>query len=221
MEKRERAAPKSSEGRKPPALRRAMQMQNREAYRDAILDAAERVLVSGNFREAKVVDIAEQAGVSVGTLYNYFSNKEEVLESLFERGRSQLFELVEALPDGATPNEQLHSMVERTFAFIEQHGSAFTTYLRVVSRDAPEYCHLAHVGSVEDRTRFITLIDELLRRAVKAGAVRDDVEPQLLAVGLFALMNGFIRMWMRDPEAGLKRHLSTLFKMFLEGASAK
>jgi AcrR family transcriptional regulator len=221
MDKREGVRPKRPAGRKLPALRAAMQVQAREAYRDAILDAAERVLVSGHFGEAKVAEIAEQAGVSVGTLYNYFSSKEHVLESLFERGRSQLFGLLEPEADGGPPVEQIRRMFERTFGFIEEHGSAFITYLRVVSRDAPEYCQLARVGSSEDRARFIDLIEELLRRGVKDGVVRSDIELESLAVGLFSLMNGLIHVWIHRPEAGLKRHIPTLLKLFFEGASAK
>ncbi|MBN1606610.1 MAG: TetR/AcrR family transcriptional regulator [Polyangiaceae bacterium] len=221
MDKRERVRPKRPSGRKLPALRAAMQVQAREAYRDAILDAAERVLASGRFGEAKVAEIAEQAGVSVGTLYNYFSSKEHVLASLFERGRSQLFSLLEPEPDAASPIERIRRMFERTFGFIEEHGSAFITYLRVVSRDAPEYCQLARVGSSEDRARFLNLIEELLRRGVEDGLVRSDIEPGSLAVGLFSLMNGQVHVWIHRPEAGLTCHISTLLKLFFEGAGAK
>jgi AcrR family transcriptional regulator len=221
MDKRERVPPKRPTGRKLPALRAAMQVQAREAYRDAILDAAERVLVSGQFGEAKVADIAEQAGVSVGTLYNYFSSKEHVLESLFERGHSQLFSLLEPEPDGGSPIEQIQRMIERTFGFIEEHGSAFITYLRVVSRDAPEYCRLARVGGVEDRARFANLIEQQLRRGAEAGVVRSDIDPQYLAIALFSMMNGLIHVWIHRPEAGLKCHIPTLLKVFFEGASAQ
>ena len=221
MDKRERVRPKRPPGRKLPPLRAAMQVRAREAYRDAILDAAERVLVAGHFGEAKVAEIAEQAGVSVGTLYNYFSSKEHVLESLFERGRSQLFGLLEPDQHGGAPIEQIQRIFERTFGFIEEHGSAFMAYLRVVSRDAPEYCQVARVGSFDDRARFATLIEELLRRGAEDGVVRSDIEPQFLAISLFSIMNGLIHVWIHRPEAGLKRHIPTLLKLFFEGASAK
>jgi AcrR family transcriptional regulator len=221
MNKRERVRPKRATERKLPALRAAMQVQAREAYRDAILDAAERVLVSGHFGDAKVAEVAEQAGVSVGTLYNYFSSKEHVLESLFERGRSQLFGLLEPEQDGGPPLEQLRRIFERTFGFIEEHGSAFMAYLRVVSRDAPEYCQLARVGSFDDRARFTTRIEELLRRGAEDGTVRSDIEPQFLAIGLFSIMNGLIHVWIHRPEAGLKCHIPTLLKLFFEGAGVK
>jgi AcrR family transcriptional regulator len=221
MEKRERVPPKRAMGRKLPELRHAMQVQAREAYRDAILNAAQRVLASGRFGEAKVAEIAEQAGVSVGTLYNYFSSKEEVLASLFERGRSTLFGLIESLPEAEKPTEQIRCMIERTFEFIEENGSAFITYLRVVSSEAPEYCGMARVGGSEDRARFLGPLEEMLGRAAGGGAVRGDIEPRLLAAGLFSLMNGFIHMWISHPEVGLKRHVPTLLQLFFEGAGAK
>lgn len=52
---------------------------------DALLDAAARILAEGGLEAANTNRIAEVAGVSVGSLYQYFPNKEALVAALVER----------------------------------------------------------------------------------------------------------------------------------------
>jgi AcrR family transcriptional regulator len=51
----------------------------------AIYESAAHVFVSIGYTEATTDQIAERAGVSIGTLYNYFSSKEAILYGLWEQ----------------------------------------------------------------------------------------------------------------------------------------
>jgi AcrR family transcriptional regulator len=57
---------------------------------DAILEAATRVLEKSGLEQLTTVRVAEVAGVSVGTLYQYFPNKEAILGALIERRFDEL-----------------------------------------------------------------------------------------------------------------------------------
>src|SRR6185503_15218153 len=54
----------------------------RDAYRQSILEAAERELVRVGFGAAKMTHVARAAGVAVGTLYNYFDSKEQIFAEI-------------------------------------------------------------------------------------------------------------------------------------------
>ena len=56
---------------------------------DAILEAAARVFAERGFAAGTTNRIAEHAGVSVGSLYEYFPNKESILVALVERTTAQ------------------------------------------------------------------------------------------------------------------------------------
>src|SRR5688572_19485730 len=56
-----------------------------DVYRAAILAAAERVFGKRSFSDAKISDVAREAGVASGTLYNYFDSKEAVFRALVEK----------------------------------------------------------------------------------------------------------------------------------------
>lgn len=65
--------------------------------RDAILDAAERLLARFGYRKMTVEDIAREAGIGKGTIYLHFESKEEVVLShvdrIVERVKARLLEI--------------------------------------------------------------------------------------------------------------------------------
>ncbi len=69
---------------------------------EAILTAAARVLVERGYAGMTTVAVAERAGVSVGSLYQYFPGKDALLAALFERHMENAVEMMErATPPGA------------------------------------------------------------------------------------------------------------------------
>jgi AcrR family transcriptional regulator len=63
----------------------AIQAQLVSARRTQILDAATRVFASKGFNRATIRDVAQDAGVADGTIYNYFANKIDLLFGLLDR----------------------------------------------------------------------------------------------------------------------------------------
>jgi TetR/AcrR family fatty acid metabolism transcriptional regulator len=57
----------------------------REEVREAILDAADRLLAHYGYRKMTVEDIAREAGIGKGTVYLHFPSKEEVVLSRVDR----------------------------------------------------------------------------------------------------------------------------------------
>jgi AcrR family transcriptional regulator len=74
--------------RKRPLQRRA------QATVDAILDAAAHILVRDGYDALSTNRVAERAGVSIGSLYQYFPNKEALVGDLVDRYSGMLFALV-------------------------------------------------------------------------------------------------------------------------------
>ena len=69
----------------PVAPRKKPRQQRARATVDAILVAAAHILKTEGFERATTNRIAELAGVSIGSLYQYFPNKESVVGALRER----------------------------------------------------------------------------------------------------------------------------------------
>jgi AcrR family transcriptional regulator len=68
------------------------------AKRQQIIEGARRVFIEMGFDAASMNDITREAGVSKGTIYVYFANKEELFEALIEEERHRIFnDLYDAL----------------------------------------------------------------------------------------------------------------------------
>src|SRR5579885_1971914 len=81
----------------------------RAARRAHILEAADRLVMRDGYNTATMDRVAEEAGVSKQTLYNYFADKESLIVALVKKwkGRGTLQLLREALEEGGcTPSEQ-------------------------------------------------------------------------------------------------------------------
>jgi AcrR family transcriptional regulator len=76
--------------------------------RKQILDGARRVFIDMGFDAASMNDITREAGVSKGTIYVYFANKEELFEAIVEEERGSIFNnLYGALENGDGLRETL------------------------------------------------------------------------------------------------------------------
>jgi AcrR family transcriptional regulator len=62
---------------------------------DALLEATARILIREGFGNASTNRIAEVAGVSVGSLYQYFPSKEALVAALLDRHRQQISQAVQ------------------------------------------------------------------------------------------------------------------------------
>lgn len=83
------------------------QEERSERSRKAILDAALQMFSRQGFRGTSIRDVAARAGVSTGSVYHHFRDKEAVLDTLLEQfwtaSREPGFPINRALEDGAFP----------------------------------------------------------------------------------------------------------------------
>src|SRR5262245_35852551 len=107
----------------------SLRQQMRAGARAAILDAAEQVMTAQGLRAARMEDIAARVGVSVGTLYNYFKDRQQLLDALLDlRGQEFLagldgaLERSEGLPYRARLQGVLQSVLEHAWTHLRLFG---------------------------------------------------------------------------------------------------
>jgi AcrR family transcriptional regulator len=81
--------------RKPPTTPRKNASQARSrATVDALVEATARILVRDGFEKTSTNRIAEAAGVSVGSLYQYFPSKEALVAAVIHRHQEEIMAIV-------------------------------------------------------------------------------------------------------------------------------
>jgi AcrR family transcriptional regulator len=107
-------------------LRDQMRRTVRETVRIAILDAAEELIARHGLHDAALVQIARRAGVAVGTLYNYFTDRDALIRDLFESRRAtfrpRLFAAIQGGRELAF-EPRLRRFVREVFEAFESHRS--------------------------------------------------------------------------------------------------
>ena len=76
--------------------RKCASQERSRATVDALVEATARILVREGFDKASTNRIAETAGVSVGSLYQYFPSKEALVAAVIERHNLDIMQVVRA-----------------------------------------------------------------------------------------------------------------------------
>lgn len=202
-------------------MRDAVREESRAAYREAIFAAAERAFGRLGFHDAKMADIAAEAGVAAGTVYNYFKNKDEVFASILQRGQERISALQESHTEIADPIERTRLRLRDVFVYLEEHGVLFGMFVRLGG-----FTDYLQKRALEDQcehsyTHGVIRTQSVIREGVASGQLRGDVPVEDLTALLMGLCDATIFTWSRAGcPPGLAARADTIIELFLRGAHA-
>jgi AcrR family transcriptional regulator len=130
--------------------RKAPRQERAIATVDAILAATAGVLVKDGYERASTNRIAKAAGVSVGSLYQYFPSKEALVAALGERHSAEMLTYLERMSlhgAGAPLRDVVHEVVQ---AMIDAHKVNPKLH-RVLMEQVPRIGALRRLGEIEER----------------------------------------------------------------------
>jgi AcrR family transcriptional regulator len=204
---------------RPPSKKtRVRSESDRQAKLQAILDAALDVFLEKGFAEARLDDVAAQAGVAKGTIYLYVQSKQALFEALVKSGIGGAIGTIEqrVLALDIPAEEQLRTL----FVFLRQEvlGTRRVDIVRLLLREASRFPELAEIYHREVISRGLGLLRTIAARGVARGEFRSDELvrfPQLaIAPALVALLwtSLFQHLEPIDVRAMLEAHLALLMK---------
>ncbi len=91
------------------------------ATRDAILEAAAHIIGQHGLAGFNTNAVAARAGVSIGSLYQYYPNKDALMAALIERQQGQQLQRLEAAATSITAGQTLEAAVRRLVRAAMQH----------------------------------------------------------------------------------------------------
>ena len=165
---------------------------------EQIIKAALAVFGECGLANARLQDIAERAGVSKGTIYLYFPNKEELFREMIRQTAVAAIERAEQADVQGTPTNQLLAFMRGYWAFVR--SPVFLTIYRLVLGELHQFPDLAKFYAHEVVARGQKLLAGIIRRGIDAGEFRE-IDPMVAARMVVALtvMNG---IW-RDEHTGV------------------
>ncbi|GAA1374970.1 TetR/AcrR family transcriptional regulator [Peribacillus frigoritolerans] len=119
----------------------------RQASKEKIRAAAMELFIKQGYYATSISDIAKQAGISKGLLYNYYKGKEELLSEMVEARIKEVAEVMEEAFTLNTPREQLEHIINGAIDNIHQKPEVHRFYLHLQTQpesdeDLIKYSHL-------------------------------------------------------------------------------
>jgi len=178
---------------------RSFTMPNHETQstKERIRDAAVRVFSREGFDRAAVKSIADEAGVAVGTIYNHFRDKDDLLISIFEEEFDERMSFLEELKGSRLPvRDQVERLLGDHFARAREHRELAELLL---------YERFHRGGTLRERIvplqrSIVERISEILGAGINEGWIRL-CHPTVVAQALFDLVQTMTACWvLSDPD---------------------
>lgn len=111
-----------------------------EDQQAAIIEKATCEFAEKGYKGAKLSSIAKSAGVSVGVIYKYYKDKEELFQACVSKSITYLDEvLTNAGQEGSDLPEMIHSLISQTQVACREHPEYFRMYHQITTEDDPEH----------------------------------------------------------------------------------
>jgi TetR/AcrR family transcriptional regulator len=162
--------------------RREQRRQRHQSLsRAQLLDAAEEVFGRKGFHETTLKEIAELAEFSVGSVYSFFENKDDLFQQIFVRRGEEFMPLLrEAVRDEGTPIEQLHRLIDFEIGWFRANRHFGRLYLRHSSATMLSSDRDVDAVIATNYDDAMVLQSALIKRGQQAGQIRDG-DPEVLA----------------------------------------
>jgi len=153
---------------------------------EKILDALEELLASRDMQAITVREIAQAAGIGKGSIYYYFSSKEEILDALIERNYKKPLELAKNL---ATQKEippftrmaMLFQACQSSSVFIKQNSTSSD------AESAQKFAFLHHKYLSHVISKLKPALTQIIKQGIESGEICFEYPAALAEIVLIVL----------------------------------
>lgn len=200
----------------------------RESTRDAILEAAASAFNTGGAGAVRMEDIAAGAGIAVGTLYNYFRDRQTLVATLL-RSRTQL--LLDALdaaaagqhadqladrPSGAHVTAELRQFVATLVAHWDANRVLLTLMMEDLLQSGADATAMNRQHTVA--TQLLARAQKLMARGIESGVLHP-ADTGVYAAMLLGMVRGVVVTSVVRGETGFAHQSDQIVRVFLRGAA--
>ena len=190
---------------------------NRKEKKTRIVEAAARVFGRRGFSGTVMADIAAEAGIGKGTLYEYFDSKEDIFFAVFEwfsqktAGAARV--RISAL--GGSASERLEALVESVLDLGTEMKDLFSLSMEFWAASASSQIRSRFVKAFREAYEsFRHIVSDLILDGIERGEFRRNVDPPSIAAGLVGGLDGlFLQAWFDesiDPRTTGKKFVAGL-----------
>ena len=157
----------------------------------AVLRAAIDLFNRKGYDATSIGDVAEELGVTKSAVYHHVASKDALLAEALDEALVELEAVVaDALAADGSAYDRLRDVVRRSVEVLVAHQPAVTLLLRVHGNSPTE------LAALERRRRIDAQLAALVGQSATEGALRDDLDPDVVSRLLFGMINSLVE-WYR------------------------
>ncbi|MFC0522992.1 TetR/AcrR family transcriptional regulator [Pontibacillus salicampi] len=187
--------------------------------REKIINTSIALFGAHGFRETSIEDITKELGVTKGTFYYYFTNKEDVLMHIHLRFIEGLLEQQKAILDNQskTNQEKLHDNVQMVIRNIRNGVQSAKVFFREM-----KHLNEHHTSKVlPKRHEFQRNIQGIIQRGIDEGEFRRDLRADMLSFAVLGVANWSYFWFEPDGEVSEDQLTDIYMRMIIEGIQTK
>jgi AcrR family transcriptional regulator len=168
--------------------------------REQLVELGAELLAGRRLEELSIDEIAEEAGISRGLLYHYFSGKREFHLAVLQRMVDRV--IATTAPSGrGEPLDQLVGSLEAYVAFVRENHEAYTSFVRAAAAGDADYQRLHDDARAALTDRIFVTADA---EALTALGLEDTPAVRLMVRGWSAMVEDVVLSWL-DDDSGVAR----------------
>ena len=165
---------------------------------DRILQASIKLIVTKGLHAVKIADIANEAGVGIGTIYKHFKDKEDIVQKLWiwqkKEESSYVFKGYTQFQGDA--KERFWFLWERVIRYFVSHRDAYSFSYHFAA--SPVLTEEIHDVAMKD----FLLFDQMFEAGREQNLFKDDLSARHLRLYTFSTINGWL-LWTFDQSIAL------------------
>lgn len=189
-------------------------MRKKEGNKEQkILDAAIKIFARKGFANARIAEIADEAGIGVGSVYNYYKNKESILLHILERIWKNLYMQLEKIY-----SDPKISIDQKICDFVSLALDALSKNkdIALLLSNEQNFWMMQNKGIFSDYYRkFKVLVMEIIREGKDKGIVNSNIDEEVMAPFLVGGIRYLIYSWQRNEIAASKEFLEEQLNIFI------
>jgi AcrR family transcriptional regulator len=188
-----------------------------KARRAQICRAAEELFAQKGYHKTSIRDIANKSGISIGSLYDYIRNKEDILyllaKEFYDNLRTEVIKVLEA-------QHNVVSELEGTLATMLRVVDRFQEYTLFTYRDSKYLKREDLIALLEQDSFFTGTFTQIIQKGVRQG-IFEALEPEVVANMLTILTHSWALKRYNLKRFSLYLFQKTLIQFVLNGLMKK
>lgn len=163
--------------------------------KELIREAAIDVIAENGFTEATMEKIANKAGIAVGTIYNYYQRKEDILDYIFAvEYKKRVDFLIQLKKQDTHPLEKIRRLIGFHFAEVKKNPNLAKVILK--EKNSVEQENLNGIRKFAELPRYLS---EIIQEGINLGLIRQ-CDPEILSIILYGAIEALMSKFFVEGE---------------------